>query len=32
MYAQSLSFGKFNHEFCGFWQVDAGYTLEEIDV
>ena len=30
MYAQSLSFEKFNREFSGFWQVEPGYTLEEL--
>jgi len=28
MYAQSLSFEKFNLEFRGFWQLESGYTLE----
>jgi len=32
MYAQSLSFEKFNREFCGFWQVEAGYNLGEVEV
>ena len=30
MYAQSMSFEKFNLEFCGFWQLEPGYTLDEI--
>ena len=29
MYAQSLSFGKFNREFRGFWQLGDDYVLEE---
>jgi hypothetical protein len=31
MYAQSLSFEKFNLEFAGFWQVEPGYTLLEAE-
>ena len=31
MYAQSMSFEKFNLEFCGFWQLEPGYTLDEIE-
>jgi len=29
MYAQSISFEKFNREFRGFWQLDADYTLDQ---
>jgi acetone carboxylase alpha subunit len=29
MYAQSISFEKFNLEFRGFWQLDSGYSLVE---